>query len=146
LRFIDSDIFVYHMADDPRYGDVATAIIERIEDGEHAATSSLGISQVCGYLKWRGRFNVISTFLIFLRFIPNLIKVDTSFLDFVQAQAYHVEHGADWGMWVDLIIAAQMENLRINEIYSNDTDLTGFQGSKNIRIVQDNFMNKFGRL
>ncbi|MBS7650757.1 MAG: type II toxin-antitoxin system VapC family toxin [Candidatus Bathyarchaeia archaeon] len=122
MRFIDSNIFVYHMAEDPRYGEVAATIIKRIEDGEQVATSTLVISQVCGYLKWKGRFSVIPTFLTFLRSIPNLIKVDTTFLDFIQAQTFCVEHGIDWSMWDDLIISMQMKNLRIDEIYSNDID------------------------
>ena len=51
MRFIDSNVFVYHMAEDPRYGDTATEIIERIENGEEAATSTLVILRACGIFK-----------------------------------------------------------------------------------------------
>jgi predicted nucleic acid-binding protein len=51
LRFIDSNIFVYHMADDPQYGGVAARILERVEEGEEAATSTLVIAQVGSYLR-----------------------------------------------------------------------------------------------
>ena len=48
MRFVDSNVFVYHMAEDPRYGDTATEIIERIEE---SATLTLVILQVCGIFK-----------------------------------------------------------------------------------------------
>lgn len=34
MRFIDANIFVYHMAQDPRYSERATEIIKRIERGK----------------------------------------------------------------------------------------------------------------
>ncbi len=63
MRFIDSNVFVYHMAGDPKYGDIAAQIIERIEE---AATSALAISQVCSYLKWKKRHDIIPIFLGFI--------------------------------------------------------------------------------
>ena len=132
MRFIDSNVFVYHMAEDPRYGDTATEIIERIENGEEAATSTLVILQVCGYLKWRGRRDVIPSFLWFLRSLPSLIKVDTTFIDFVQAQELCIKHNLNWKMWDDLVIAAQMSRLKISEIYSNDKDFDNIPGVKRI--------------
>jgi predicted nucleic acid-binding protein len=120
------------MAEDPRYGDVATTIIRRIEEGEEAATSTLVISQVCGYLKWRKRPDVIPNFLGFLRSLPNLTKVDTAFMDFVQAQEFCIRHNLDWRLWDDLIITIQMKRLKIDEIYSNDEDFDVIPGVKRI--------------
>jgi len=132
LRFIDSNIFVYHMAADPTYGEVASRIIERIEKGEEAATSTLVISQVCGYLKRKRRPDVIPAFLDFLRSLPNLIKVETTFMDFLQAQELLTKHDLDWKLWDDLIIAIQMKRLKISEIYSNDSDFDTIPGVKRI--------------
>ena len=132
MRFIDANVFVYHMAQDPRYGEPATTIIKRVEDGEQVATSTLVISQVCSYLKWKRRSDVIPIFLTFLRSLPNLVKVDTTFLDFTQAQELCIEHNLHWGLWDDLIIAEQMKHLKIDEIYSNDVDFDTIPGIKRI--------------
>jgi len=122
VRFIDANVFVYHMAQDPRHGRAATSIIKRIEGGEEAATSTLVLSQVCGYLKWKKRVEVIASFIGFLRSLPNLSKVETTFTDLVLAQGYHLEHKLDESLWDDVILAQQMKRLQIHEIYSNDTD------------------------
>jgi len=53
------------MAGDPHHGEIASKIIERIEEGEETVTSTLVISQVCSYLKWRKRSDVIPKFLGF---------------------------------------------------------------------------------
>jgi len=132
LRFIDSNVFVYHMAGDPEYGDVASEIIGRVEGGEEAATSTLVISQVCGYLKWRRRDDVIPSFLGFLRSLPNLIKIETAFIDFVQARELCVRHNLNWRFWDDLVVAAQMNRMSISEIYSNDKDFDKIPGVKRI--------------
>jgi len=132
LRFVDSNVFIYHMADDPRYGKVATKIIEKIEEGEEVATSTLVISQVCGYLKWKKRADVIRTFLGFLSSIPNLVKIETTFNDFLQALMISAEHNLDWKIWDDILIAVQMKRLGISEVYSNDKDFDRIPGIKRI--------------
>ncbi|MGC8849274.1 MAG: type II toxin-antitoxin system VapC family toxin [Candidatus Bathyarchaeia archaeon] len=90
------------------------------------------ISQVCSYLKWRKRPEIIESFLTFLRSIPNLMKVDTTYLDFAQAQEIRTEHEIDWSSWDDIVIAAQMKRLRIQEIYSNDKDFDAIPGIKRV--------------
>jgi len=120
------------MAEDPEYGDIASEIIKRIEGGEEAATSTLVISQVCGYLKWRRRDDVIPSFLGFLRSLPNLSKIDTVFIDFVEARELCLKHRLNWRFWDDLVIAAQMNRMGIREIYSNDKDFDKIPGIKRI--------------
>ena len=41
MRYVDVNILVYWLGDDPKFGELATKIMERIENGEVAATSSL---------------------------------------------------------------------------------------------------------
>jgi predicted nucleic acid-binding protein len=130
LRFVDSTVFVYHMAADPVYGNDATAILTRIEGGERAATSTLVASQVCAYLRWRKRPEAIPRFLAFLQSLPSLAKVETIFVDFVEAQRHVPGGGAGWRMWDDLVIAAQMRRLELSEIYSNDADFDSISGIK----------------
>ncbi len=122
MRFVDSNIFIYHMADDPNYGEAATRILKRIEEGEEAATSTLIISQVCGYLRWKRREDAIPAFLDFLRSLPSLRKVETSFDDLLEAKSTLLKLGLSWRMWDDLVVASQMRKLKISEIYSNDKD------------------------
>ncbi|MFQ5950906.1 MAG: type II toxin-antitoxin system VapC family toxin [Candidatus Geothermarchaeales archaeon] len=121
-----------NMAQDPRHGEQVTIIINKIEDGEEVATSTLVMSQVCGYLKWEKRPNVIPTFLAYLRSVPNLTKVDTTFMDFVQAHELGIEHEIDWRLWDDLVIATKMKRIEIDEIYSNDADFDTIPGVQRV--------------
>jgi predicted nucleic acid-binding protein len=113
------------VASDPKHGKTANRILERIEDEESAATSTLIISQVSAYLKWKKRANVIPIFLDFLQSLPNLTKIETSFADFIEAKK--VQH-RNRELWDDLVIASQMRRSSINEIYSNDSDFDSIPG------------------
>ena len=122
MPFVDSNIFVYHLAADQEYGEKAKKIVERIEDGEESYTSTLVIAQVCSYLKWKKRENVIPLFLSFLKGLVSLQKIETSILDFEEARNIQQRYKLPWAMWDDILIAAQMRRIGINEIYSNDED------------------------
>ncbi len=115
------------MASDPKYGRTAAKILGRIEEEENAVTSTLVISQVSGYLKWKKKADVISSFLEFLQSLPNLTKMDTSFADFVEAKRMQTTR---WSQWDDLVIASQMKRSEIGEIYSNDSDFDSISGIK----------------
>ncbi len=127
MRFVDSNVFVYHMAQDPMYGQKASTILKNVERGEEVTTSSLVIAQVCAYLKWKKRMDVIPTFLSFLQSLPSLAKVETSFMDFTDAKT-SLRRNSDWKLWDDLVIAAQMKRLGIREIYTNDRDFDAIPG------------------
>jgi predicted nucleic acid-binding protein len=132
MRFVDSNVFVYHLADDPVYGERAVEILASIEKGEEAATSTLVIAQVCGYLKWKKMEHVIPTFITLLRSLPSLSKEDTTFLDITSACTLQEETKTSWRMWDDLVIVSQMKRLGIREIYSNDKDFDVFPWVKRI--------------
>jgi len=122
MRFVDSNVFVYHLAADPSYGQKARDIIEKIEAGEKSATSTLVIAQVCSYLKWKRKENAIPVFLSFIKGLTALQKVETHMLDFEEARSIQSQFNLSWAMWDDIVIAAQMKRLNLNEIYSNDGD------------------------
>jgi predicted nucleic acid-binding protein len=122
MRFVDSNVFVYHLAADPNYGQKAKDIIEKIEAGEKSATSTLVIAQVCSYLKWKKKENAIPVFLSFIKGLTSLQKVETHMLDFEEARSIQLQFNLSWAMWDDMVIAAQMKRLNLNEIYSNDGD------------------------
>ncbi len=122
MRFVDSNVFVYHLAADPTYGKKAKNIMEKIEAGEKTVTSTLVIAQVCSYLKWKRRENVIPLFLSFLKGLTSLQKIETNILDFEEARSVQTQLNLPWSMWDDIVITAQMKRLNIKEIYSNDSD------------------------
>jgi predicted nucleic acid-binding protein len=132
LRFIDSNVFVYHLVADPHYGKRATAILESVENGEDTITSTLPISQVCGYLRWRKKEKIIPVFLDLVRGLTSLRKVQTEFIDFVEANDLQKSSRLSWTAWDDLVISAQMKRLDSNEIYSRDSDFDSIPGIKRI--------------
>lgn len=122
MRFVDSNVFVYHLAADPTHGQTAKNLLEKIEAGEKSVTSTLVITQVCSYLKWKRRQSVIPLFLSLLKKLTALQKVETHILDFEEARSIQLELSLPWSMWDDIVITAQMKRLNIKEIYSNDND------------------------
>ena len=130
-RFVDSNVFVYHLADDPAYGGRARSILKGIQEGEEAVTSTLVISQVCGYIKWKKRADRIPAFLSLLGSMPSMSKAETTFSDFAKARDKIGEKG-DWKAWDDYVIAAQMERVGADEVYSNDPDFDSMEGVRRI--------------
>lgn len=122
MHFVDSNVFVYHLVADPTYGKTARNFIEKIETGEKSVTSTLAIAQVCSYLKWKRRQSIIPLFLSFLKGLTTLQKIETHMLDFEEAGSIQLQFNLPWAMWDDMVIAAQMKRLNIEEIYSNDAD------------------------
>jgi len=122
VRFVDSNVFVYHLAADPIHGQTAKNLMEKIEAGEKSATSTLVIAQVCSYLKWKRMQNVIPLFLSFLKGLTTLQKIETHMLDFEEARSIQSQLNLPWSMWDDMVIASQMKRLNLKEIYSNDGD------------------------
>ncbi len=122
MRFVDSNVFIYHLASNPNYGLKAKNILKNIENGELSVTSTLVIAQVCGYLKWKRRSHIIPIFLSLLKRLTSLQKIETSVIDFEEAKAIQSELNLPWSMWDDIVIATQMKRLNIKEIYSNDKD------------------------
>lgn len=132
MPFVDSNIFVYHLAADPVHGQKAKKILENIQDGEKCATSTLIITQVCSYLKWKKKHDAIPIFLSFLKRLTSLDKVETTVLDFEEARSVQSALKLSWSMWDDIVIAAQMKRLKMKEIYSNDKDFDNIQWVKRL--------------
>jgi predicted nucleic acid-binding protein len=120
------------MREDPKHSASAHAIIKRVEQGEEAAISSLVIAQICGYLKWRKRSDLIPIFLSFLESLSSLTKIETTFSDLAVlndlAQESKKKGNNAWTWWDDLVIATQMRRLGLTEIYSNDSDFDTMPG------------------
>lgn len=121
-RFIDSNIFIYVLLKDPRYGVECLRILEGIEKGEEqGVTSTLVLSQVAAHLARRGKGEVVRLFINYIRDIGMLV-METTFLDFVEAITEIGRLNLDYSMWDDVILSCQMRRAGIQEIYTNDKD------------------------
>lgn len=122
-------MFIYVLDRHPRFGKVARGILERIERGEEAVTSTLAIQEVCIYLFKRGRPEDVPRFVEALRTYGYLLKRPYLFEDIITAKemmrAYRIS-------WNDLVMVAQMQREGVNEIYSNDEDFDLIPGIERI--------------
>lgn len=132
MRFIDSNVFAYHLAGDVVHGKRAREILKSIEGGEEVATSTLVISQVCSYFKLKRFYGAIEAFLSLIGGLKALKTYETTIKDFEEARKIQREEGLPLFMWDDIVIAAQMKRLGISEIYSNDNDFDKFPWIKRI--------------
>jgi predicted nucleic acid-binding protein len=118
LRFVETNIFLYVMTAHPDFGHLAKAILERIDSGEEAATSSLVIAEVCAWLEYHKKKNEVGTFLSAIDSYPSLRKFETTYAD--QQRAAELERSYPSLEFFDRVYLAQMERLKLTEIYSND--------------------------
>lgn len=132
MRFVDANVFVYHLVDDPKNGDRATRILQSVESGENTITSTLPIAQVCGYLKWKKRERTIPVFLELIRSLTSMKKIETEFVDFVEANDAQKQLRISWRTWDDLVIVSQMKRMGVTEIYSQDSDFDLIPGIRRI--------------
>ena len=121
-RFIDSNIFIYILLKDPRYGKACLRILERMEKGEEQGiTSTLVLSQVIAHLARRKKGEAIKLFIDYIR-ETGIIVIETTFLDFVEAVTEMSKLNLGYRIWDDLIISCQMKRNGVQEIYTNDKD------------------------
>jgi len=102
----------------PDLGSKAKEILERIESGEQAMTSSLVVAEVCAWLEYHGMRDKIDAFFKALESYPTLKKCETTYEDEFKAEDLksrysHLE-------FFDRVYLAQMLRLKLTEIYSND--------------------------
>jgi len=119
MRYVDVNVLVYWLGDDPVFGGRATAIIRRIENGERALTSSLtlwlahvvlsGLSE--GYSE-EGLIRKIRE-LGFLQIEPLLLR------DYVHALELTRKYRLDLE---DALHLATALRRGLGEIYTNDPD------------------------
>lgn len=123
VRFVDTNVFLYVMRQDPVYGRTARQILDRIEGGEEAVTSTLVLEEVCAYVVREGRgegwnwARKIADFLGCVYHYGTLRKESYTFIDMLRAVDHLTKYGIDWN---DCIILSQMKRSGYAEIYSND--------------------------
>jgi len=63
MRFVDTNIFIYVLEAHPLYGETSKKILERIEEGENALTSTIVLAEIAWVLEAMGRQSYIKSAL-----------------------------------------------------------------------------------
>jgi len=130
LRFVETNIFLYVITAHPTLGPVARRILERIGSGEAALTSSLVIAEVCAWLEYHKKKSEVATFLDAMDSYPSLRKSETTYSDELGAE--ELARSYPRLEFFDRVYLAQMERLKLTEIYSNDRAFDRVRGIKRI--------------
>jgi len=117
---IDSNVFVYVLFSDPSYGERAKELL-KIAENEETYSSTIVISQVLSHLERRKKIEVIPIFVNYLQ-QSGINIIETTWEDIVNALKLLQSLGLSYKLWDDATISNQMKRLRIDLIYSNDTD------------------------
>jgi predicted nucleic acid-binding protein len=116
-RFVDTNVFIYTITAHPRFGKTAKNILERIEQGETALTSTLVLCEVAWVLEAMGRQGDIKPTLEKIMSYPTLKVIDFNEDDLLIGASNMSLEQVDFNDGVNL---ALMMRLGILEVYSND--------------------------
>jgi predicted nucleic acid-binding protein len=115
--FVDTNVFVYVLTGHPEFGKAAKNILERIEKGETAVTSTLVLCEIAWVLEAMSKQGSIKSTLEKILSYTNLEVVDFNTDDLLIGANYMVSESLDFNDGVNVAI---MKRLGISEIYSND--------------------------
>lgn len=116
-RFVDTNLFVYALTAHPRFGKTAKSVLERIENGEAAVTSTLVLCEVAWVLEAMGRQGDIKPTLEKIMSYKALEVVDFNEDDLLVGAGNMSAENVDFNDGVNL---ALMMRLGVSEVYSND--------------------------
>ena len=116
-RFVDTNVFIYALTAHPRFGEKSKSILERIEKGEAAVTSTLVLCEVAWVLEAMGRQGDIKSTLEKIMSYRTLEVVDFSEDDLLMGANNMSAESIDFNDGVNL---ALMMRLGVSEVYSND--------------------------
>jgi predicted nucleic acid-binding protein len=122
MRFVDTNVFIYALTAHPRFGETARRILERIEGGEAAMTSTLVLCEVAWVLEAMGRQGDIKSTLEKVLSYRSLEVVEFSGDDLLMGANNMAIHNVDFN---DGVNAAIMMRLGVSEAYSNDNKHLG---------------------
>jgi predicted nucleic acid-binding protein len=116
-RFVDTNVFIYTITAHPRFGKISKNILERIEEGEAALTSTLVLCEVAWVLEAMGRQGDIKPTLEKIMSYQTLKVIDFNEDDLLIGANNMSLEQVDFNDGVNL---ALMMRLGIFEVYSND--------------------------
>lgn len=119
VRFLDSNVFIYHINRNPKFGGIAREILLRVERGEEAITSTLVLEEVFIHVEQEYSSRDIPTVLHSIVSYAPLRIVSYGIEDMLRAVEIlrDVDFSVDWD---DAVIVATMERYKVKEVYSND--------------------------
>ena len=117
MRFVDTNVFIYAVTAHPRFGEAARRILERIEGGEAAMTSTLVLCEVAWVLEVMGRQGDIKSTLEKILSYKSLEVVEFSGDDLLMGVNNMVINNVDFNDGVNVAI---MMRMGVSEAYSND--------------------------
>jgi len=116
-RFVDTNVFIYALTAHPLFGKTAKSILERIENGETAITSTLVMCEVAWVLEAMGKQGDIKPSLEKMMSYKALKVVGFSGDDLLVGANNMIAENLDFNDGVNL---ALMMRLGVTEVYSND--------------------------
>jgi len=120
VRFVDSNVFIYHIDRNPKFGEIAREILLRIERGEEAVASTLVLEEVFVHVEQEYSVRDIPIVLHSILSYAPLRIVPYEVEDMLRAVEILGDVGYDMD-WDDAVIVATMERYKIKDIYSNDS-------------------------
>jgi predicted nucleic acid-binding protein len=115
--FIETNIFIYAATDHPEFAPKAKDILRRVEEGEHALTSTIVLCEVAWVLEASGKEALIKTTLEKILSYEHLEIEGFDTDDLLVASNMLLKHDLDYN---DAINLAIMEKHGLNKVYSND--------------------------
>jgi len=117
MRFVDTNVFIYVITAHPAFGPAARRILERIEAGEEALTSTLVLCEVAWVLEAMGRQGDINPTMEKILSYESLRVADFGAEDLVMGSVNLMNYRIDFNDGVNLAV---MERNGVKEVYSND--------------------------
>lgn len=116
-RFIETNVFVHAITAHPRFGETARRILQRIEKGESAVTSTLVLCEVASVLEAMGKQSDIKPTLEKILSYKSLKVLEFGDDDLLVGANNMISHRLDFN---DAVNVAIMMRNNISEVYSND--------------------------
>jgi len=116
-RFVDTNIFIYALTDHPSFGRAAKKILERIQKGESAMTSTLVFCEISWVLEAMGKQGDIKPTLEKIASYSTLEVVCCEENDLLIGAENMSTYRIDFNDGVNLALMMRMD---ISEVYSND--------------------------
>jgi len=117
MRFVDTNVFVYALTAHPDFGQTAKRILERIENGEETATSSLVLCEIAWVLEAMGKQGEIESTLEKILSYTTLNTIEIGIDDILMGANNMAAYKVDFNDGVNISLMIQSG---ISEVYSND--------------------------
>jgi predicted nucleic acid-binding protein len=117
MSFVDTNIFIYALTAHPSFGQTAKCILERIEKGEEAITSTLVLCEIAWVLEAMGKQGSIESTMQKIYSFKSLKPIEITSDDLLMGANNMGAYRLDFN---DGVNVALMIRTGICEVYSND--------------------------